>query len=140
MLMPGARGHCQSRLIARAVEEGLYPHAVLLGEDICTQRGPMLSPAFMERFYQLALAANRPAQALWQTQREFLAPTASDDDAFEAAVLRYSPFVIGQNTALESSGEIIAAPARAGFPWRIFWLGLPLAAFFAARVLAKRAA
>ena len=47
----GARGHCQSRLIARAVSEGLYPHAVLLGEDICTQRGPMLSPAFMERCY-----------------------------------------------------------------------------------------
>jgi CHAT domain-containing protein len=97
------------------------------------------TPAFMERFYQLALASNRPAQALWQTQREFLAPAASDDDAFEAAVLRYSPFVIGQNTALESSGEIIAAPARAGFPWRILWLGLPLVAFFAARLLAKRA-
>ncbi len=47
----GARGRCQSQLIARAVEEGLYPHAVLLGEDICTQRGPMLSPAFMERYY-----------------------------------------------------------------------------------------
>ncbi len=47
----GAQGWCRSRLIARAVEEGLYPHAVLLGEDICTQRGPMLSPAFMERHY-----------------------------------------------------------------------------------------
>jgi hypothetical protein len=47
----GAQGRCRSRLIARAVQEGLYPHAVLLGEDICTQRGPMLSPAFMERYY-----------------------------------------------------------------------------------------
>lgn len=98
------------------------------------------TPAFMERFYQLALAANRPAQALWQTQREFLAPAAAaDDGSFEAAVLRYSPFVIGQNTALESSREIVAAPVGAGFPWRILWLGLPLAAFIAARVLGKRA-
>jgi len=47
----GARGRCQSRLIARAVQEGLYPRAVLLGEDICTQRGPMVSPAFLERYY-----------------------------------------------------------------------------------------
>jgi len=98
------------------------------------------TPAFMERFYQLALAANRPAQALWQTQREFLAPAASaDDGSFEAAVLRYSPFVIGQNTALESSREIVARPVRTGFPWRILWLGLPLAAFIAARFLGKRA-
>jgi len=47
----GAWGHCWSRLIARAVEDGLYPHAVLLGEDICTQRGPMISPIFMARYY-----------------------------------------------------------------------------------------
>jgi hypothetical protein len=47
----GARGRCQSRLIARAVREGLYPRAILLGEDICTQRGPMISPAFMERYF-----------------------------------------------------------------------------------------
>lgn len=32
MKIGGARGRCQSRLAARAVEEGLYPHAVLLGE------------------------------------------------------------------------------------------------------------
>ena len=47
----GARGRCQSRLIARAVQEGLYPGAVLLGEDICTQRGPMISVDFMEQYY-----------------------------------------------------------------------------------------
>ena len=51
MEIGGARGHCQSRMIARAVQEGLYPHAVLLGEDICTQRGPMISPKFMEQYY-----------------------------------------------------------------------------------------
>ena len=47
----GANGHNRTRLIARAVQEGIYPHAVLLGEDICTQRGPMVSPDFMERCY-----------------------------------------------------------------------------------------
>lgn len=47
----GAQGRCYSRLIARAVQEGLFPHAVLLGEDICTQRGPMISVDFMEKYY-----------------------------------------------------------------------------------------
>ena len=51
MEVGGARGRCQSRLVARAVAEGLYPRAVLLGEDICTQRGPMISPDFMEKHY-----------------------------------------------------------------------------------------
>lgn len=51
MEIGGALGHCHGRLIARAVTEGIYPHAVLLGEDICSQRGPMVSPAFMERYY-----------------------------------------------------------------------------------------
>jgi len=51
MEVGGAQGRCQSRLIAQAVKEGIYPHAVLLGEDICTQRGPMISPDFLERYY-----------------------------------------------------------------------------------------
>jgi uroporphyrinogen decarboxylase len=51
----GAMGRCQSRLVACAVREGLFPHALLLGEDICTQRGPMLSPAFLERHWAPAL-------------------------------------------------------------------------------------
>ena len=56
MEVGGARGYCRSRLIARAVTEGLYPKALLFGEDICTQRGPMNSPAFMERHYAPQLA------------------------------------------------------------------------------------
>jgi len=47
----GATGHGRARLIARAVGEGIYPRAVLLGEDICTQRGPMIAPDFLERHY-----------------------------------------------------------------------------------------
>lgn len=55
MEVGGATGRCRSRLVARAVQEGLYPHACLLGEDICTQRGPMISPDFLERYYAPAL-------------------------------------------------------------------------------------
>jgi len=51
MEVGGAQGRCQSRVIARAVEEGIYPRAVLMGEDICAQRGPMISIDFMERYY-----------------------------------------------------------------------------------------
>jgi hypothetical protein len=51
MRVGGARGRCNARLVARAVEEGLYPHAVLLGEDICDQNGPMVSPAFLEEHF-----------------------------------------------------------------------------------------
>ena len=47
----GAQGYNTGRVIARAVQEGLFPHAVLLGEDICTQRGPMISPKFIEKYY-----------------------------------------------------------------------------------------
>jgi len=56
MEVGGAQGRCRGRLLARAVREGLYPKACLLGEDICTQRGPMISPAFMEKHYMPQLA------------------------------------------------------------------------------------
>lgn len=96
------------------------------------------TPAFMERFYQLALESDRPAQALWQCQREFLAADASED-AFEAAVLRFGPFVIGQNTPLVSTGGAITAKPARTLPWKNLLLGLPLLAFVAARLLRKRA-
>ncbi|MCL5271439.1 MAG: hypothetical protein M1457_13015 [bacterium] len=47
----GAIGRCQGRLIGRAVREGMHPGAILLGEDICSQRGPMISVDFMEKYY-----------------------------------------------------------------------------------------
>jgi len=55
MQLGGAMGFCLGRVIARAVEEGLYPKAILLGEDICTQRGPMISPEFISEHYAPAL-------------------------------------------------------------------------------------
>jgi hypothetical protein len=47
----GAYGYCRSSIIARAVSEGIYPKAVFLGEDICTQRGPMISPDYLGKYY-----------------------------------------------------------------------------------------
>ena len=52
----GVTGRCRSRLVAAAVKEGVYPKAVLLGEDICTQRGPMISVRFLEEHYAPALS------------------------------------------------------------------------------------
>jgi hypothetical protein len=51
MEVGGAQGLNASRVVARAAAEGNYPKAVLLGEDICTQRGPMVSPDFIEKYY-----------------------------------------------------------------------------------------
>lgn len=93
------------------------------------------TPQFMERFYQLALASDRPGQALWQCQREFLSGT-KDDAEFEAAVLRYGPFVMSQNTPLETGGEIVVT--KTGVPWKRAWVVLPLLVFLAARVWGKR--
>jgi len=56
MAVGGARGYNVGRMVARAVEEGIYPHAILFGEDICTQRGPMVSPRFLAEHYAPQLA------------------------------------------------------------------------------------
>jgi hypothetical protein len=45
------QGRQRAVLHARAIREGIHPHAILTGEDICTQRGPMVSPAFLRREY-----------------------------------------------------------------------------------------
>jgi hypothetical protein len=44
-----ARQHALLR--ARAMREGLQPRAILTGEDLCAQRGPMVSPEFLRREY-----------------------------------------------------------------------------------------
>ncbi|MDD3242342.1 MAG: hypothetical protein PHD32_01305 [Eubacteriales bacterium] len=47
----GAVGHSRAKVIARAVRNGIFPKAVFMGEDICTQRGCMISVDFMEKYY-----------------------------------------------------------------------------------------
>lgn len=45
------RGRHKAELHARAIREGIQPRAILTGEDICSQQGPMVSPAFLRREY-----------------------------------------------------------------------------------------
>ncbi len=51
MELAGAHGRNLSKILARAVKEGIYPKAIHMGNDICTQRGPMISPDFMEKYW-----------------------------------------------------------------------------------------
>ena len=45
------RGRQLAILRARGIREGLLPRAVFTGEDLCDQRGPMVSPDFLRREY-----------------------------------------------------------------------------------------
>jgi hypothetical protein len=45
------RGRQRAALRARAIREGIHPRAILTGEDLCSQRGPMVSPAQLHRDY-----------------------------------------------------------------------------------------
>lgn len=90
------------------------------------------TPEFMERFYRLAQASDRSGQALWQCQREFLS-TAGNDDDFEAAVLRYAPFVLSQNQPL-ATGPEITITGKPHIPWKLAWWGLPLLVFLVMRM------
>jgi hypothetical protein len=51
MEIGGAQGYLKCRLVAQAVRDGLYPHVFFFGEDICSQRGPMVSPEFLKEFF-----------------------------------------------------------------------------------------
>lgn len=46
-----ALAECRARVIARLVEEGRHPRAMLCGMDICSQRGPLVSPGFLREHY-----------------------------------------------------------------------------------------
>jgi pimeloyl-ACP methyl ester carboxylesterase len=45
------RGRQRATLHARAIREGIHPPAILTGEDLCSQQGPMASPAYLRREY-----------------------------------------------------------------------------------------
>jgi hypothetical protein len=45
------RGRQHAMLRAQAIRDGWHPRAMLTGEDICSQRGPMCSPKFLRREY-----------------------------------------------------------------------------------------
>jgi CHAT domain-containing protein/tetratricopeptide (TPR) repeat protein len=100
------------------------------------------TPTFMHHFYQRAALSNRPAQALWQTQGDFLSEATSDED-FELAVLRYAPFVISQNTPLVVGASLPPAEIPDSISFlssygRYLLAAIPLALFFIARLAGKR--
>jgi CHAT domain-containing protein len=97
------------------------------------------TPGFMERFYLLALGSDRPAQALWQAQGEFLSKAATDGD-FELAVLRYAPFVLSQNAPLTAGPPIVVSPppSAPAMNWLGLLAALPLLLFFASRIWMSR--
>jgi hypothetical protein len=45
------KGRQRSTLLARAIREDIYPRAIMTGEDLCSQRGPLVSPKFLRREY-----------------------------------------------------------------------------------------
>jgi hypothetical protein len=44
-------GRQHATLRARAIREGIHPLAILTGEDLCSQQGPMVSPHFLRQHY-----------------------------------------------------------------------------------------
>lgn len=47
----GATARNKARLIARAIVEGKHPRAFLGGQDMCSQRGPLVSPDYLDEVY-----------------------------------------------------------------------------------------
>ncbi len=45
------RARQRATLLARAIREGIYPRAIMTGEDLCSQRGPLVSPKYLRREY-----------------------------------------------------------------------------------------
>lgn len=98
------------------------------------------TPAFMEQFYELALATDHPGQSLWEAQRRALAETAIDQDALlEEAVLRYGCFVLSQRRSLQSPVPMPGFHKSINYAWGILVavgvLGLLALLFFRPRPL-----
>jgi hypothetical protein len=51
MRVGAERGRQRAILRARAIREGIHPRAILTGEDLCSQRGPMISPQSLRYEY-----------------------------------------------------------------------------------------
>jgi len=92
------------------------------------------TPDFMDRFYRLALASDRPAQSLWQAQGEFIPVAKIDGESFEIAVLKYAPFMLSQNAPLESGGKIAVSQPVHFRGWILAAASLPFLYFLLSRV------
>ena len=45
------RGRQHAILRARMIREGVHPRAILTGEDLCSQQGPLVSPEYLRQEY-----------------------------------------------------------------------------------------
>ena len=65
------RGRQRASVRARMIQEGIHPRAILTGEDLCSQQGPLVSPVFLRReYWELVEYALEPltdigAQIVW---------------------------------------------------------------------------
>jgi len=46
-----AAARCRARLVARAIKERKIPTGILTGKDVCSQSGPIVSPAYLKETY-----------------------------------------------------------------------------------------
>lgn len=95
------------------------------------------TPEFMDRFYRLAIASDNPAQALWQTQGEYIPVPQENCEDFELAVLQYAPFILSQNAPLETRGTISAPKPSSNHRWYIAASLIPLLLFLLSRFSRK---
>jgi hypothetical protein len=71
------RGRQRAVLHARAIREGIQPRAILTGEDICSQQGPMVAPRFLrQEYFELVEYALEPvlaagAKVVWHCDGDY---------------------------------------------------------------------
>ncbi len=96
------------------------------------------TPDFMRRFYDAAVRSDRPAQALWEIQREHL--KAPGSEGFEESVLRYAPFTLNQSHSLKTGPPVVVEDEKKQFPWILPVAVLPLLFFLVARFVGRPSA
>lgn len=66
-----AQAECNARVVARMLRDGIQPKAMLCGQDICGQSGPLVDPGFLrEHYFPLVKRAVQPlleagAKLIW---------------------------------------------------------------------------
>jgi hypothetical protein len=75
--LSAVRGRQRAELRARAIREGLHPPAILTGEDLCSQQGPLVSPEYLRKeYFPLLEHALEPlvevgAKAVWHCDGDY---------------------------------------------------------------------
>jgi hypothetical protein len=110
----------RARLRARAIREGVMPRAVLTGEDLCSQQGPMVAPEYLRREYfplleqTLEPLLQAGAQVVWHCDGAY---SRLLDDVLACGVSGLQGFQRECGMELES---IVRRRTRTGDPLLIF--------------------